>query len=52
MTENVLKFRRPEKKPDPKPPRKPDLPGWAPWLGLVAVAVAIYLAQQAGWLGA
>ena len=51
MTENVVKFRRPEKKPDPKPPRKPGVPGWAPWLGLVAVAVAIYLAQQAGLLG-
>ena len=51
MTENVVKFRRPEKKPDPKPPRKPSVPGWAPWLGLVAVAVAIYLAQQAGLLG-
>ena len=52
MTENVVKFRRPEKKPEPpvKKPRGP-LPGWVPWLGLVAVAVAIYLARQAGWLG-
>lgn len=51
MTENVVKFRRPEKKPEPpvKKPRGP-LPGWVPWLGLVAVAVAIYLARQAGWL--
>jgi len=53
MNENVLKFRQPEKKPEPpvKKPRGP-LPGWVPWLGLVAVAVAIYFAQQAGWLGA
>ena len=52
MTENVVRFRRPEKKPEPpvKKPRGP-LPGWVPWLGLVAVAVAIYLARQAGWLG-
>ena len=28
------------------------LPGWVPWLGLVAVAVALYAARQAGWLGA
>ncbi|WP_156460534.1 hypothetical protein [Devosia sp. Root635] len=47
MTENVVKFRRPEKKPEPpvKKPRGP-LPGWVPWLGLVLVAVAIYGAQQ------
>jgi hypothetical protein len=51
MTENVIKFRRPEEKPDPKPPRKPGLPGWVPWLGLVAVSVVIYLARQAGLLG-
>lgn len=53
MNENVLKFRRPEKKPEPpvKKPRGP-LPGWVPWVGLVGLAVVIYLAQQAGWLGA
>ena len=53
MKENVVNFRRPEKKPEPpvKKPRGP-LPGWVPWLGLVALAAAIYAAQQAGWLGA
>lgn len=53
MNENVVKFRRPEKKPEPpvKKPRGP-LPGWVPWAGLVAVAVCIYLAQRAGLLGA
>ena len=53
MNENVVKFRRPDKKPEPpvKKPRGP-LPGWVPWVGLVAIAVAIYLARQAGWLGA
>jgi hypothetical protein len=52
MTENVLKFRRPEKKPEPpvKKPRGP-LPGWVPWLGLVAVAVVIYMAQRSGLPG-
>ncbi|WEK04819.1 MAG: hypothetical protein P0Y65_00755 [Candidatus Devosia phytovorans] len=52
MNENVLKFRRPEKKPEPpvKKPRGP-MPGWVPWVILVAVAVAIYAAQQAGMLG-
>lgn len=51
MTENVIKFRRPEKKPEPKPPRKPGVPTWVPWVGLVAVALAIYGAQQAGLFG-
>jgi len=52
MTENVIKFRRPEKKPEPpvKKPRGP-MPGWVPWAVLVGVALAIYAAQQAGFLG-
>jgi len=51
MSENVVKFRRPEKKPEPpvKKPRGP-LPGWVPWLALVAIAVVIYVAQRGGWL--
>jgi hypothetical protein len=51
MTENVIKFRRPEKKPEPpvKRPRGP-LPGWVPWVGLVVIAVAIWYARQSGWL--
>ena len=51
MSDNVLKFRPAEKKPAPKPPRKPGLPNWMPWVGLVAVAVVIYLVQQAGLFG-
>ncbi|MDB5615549.1 MAG: hypothetical protein JWQ22_3202 [Devosia sp.] len=49
MNENVLKFRRPEKKPEPpvKKPRGP-LPGWVPWVGLVALAVMLYVVQQGG----
>ncbi|SEQ15063.1 hypothetical protein SAMN05428969_2203 [Devosia sp. YR412] len=52
MSENVVKFRRPEKKPEPpvKKPRGP-LPGWVPWVGLVALAVVLYGVQQGGWLG-
>ena len=52
MNENVLKFKRPEKQPEPpaKKPRGP-LPGWVPWVGLVALAVVLYGVQQAGWLG-
>jgi hypothetical protein len=52
MNENVVKFRRQEKKPEPpaKKPRGP-LPGWVPFAVLVAVAVAIYAVQQRGLLG-
>jgi hypothetical protein len=52
MTENVIKFRRPEKKPEPpvKKPRGPQ-PAWVPWLGLIGLAGVIYLARSSGWLG-
>lgn len=52
MTDNVVKFRRIEKKPEP-PPRKPrgPAPPWLPFAGLVAVAILIYLAQRAGLFG-
>lgn len=49
MSDNVVQFRRIEKKPDPKPPRqKPPLPGWVPFAVLVAVAVVIYVLGQSG----
>lgn len=52
MSDNVLKFRRPEKQPEPpqKKPRGP-MPGWMPTAALVALAVVIYLVTQAGLLG-
>lgn len=52
MTENVIKFRKPEKKPEPpvNKPRGP-MPGWIPFAVLVALAIAIYLARNAGLLG-
>ena len=52
MSDNVIKFRRIEKKPEPpvKKPRGP-MPGWVPFAALVVVAVMIYFVQQSGLLG-
>jgi hypothetical protein len=52
MKDNVVKFRRIEKTPEPAP-KKPGgpLPGWVPFAVLIAVAIAIYLAQRSGMLG-
>ena len=52
MNDNVLKFQRPEKAPEPpqKKPRGP-LPSGALFVIMIAVAIAIYLAQQAGLFG-
>ena len=52
MSDNIIKFRKIEKKPEPKPPgRPPELPGWAPFAGLIALALIIYAVQSAGLLG-
>lgn len=52
MSDNVVKFRKPEKKPEPKPPRRPlELPAWAPFAGLIALALVIYAVQNAGLIG-
>jgi len=53
MSDNVIKFRQPEKKPEPPKPRKPrgPMPGWLPFACILALAVIIYLVQQAGFLG-
>lgn len=52
MSDNVIKFRRIEKQPEPpvKKPRGP-LPSWVPFAALIAVAVVIYLVQRWGVLG-
>lgn len=52
MSDNVIKFRRIEKQPEP-PVRKPrgPLPNWVPFAALIAVAVAIYFVQHLGLLG-
>lgn len=45
MADNVVKFRRIEKKPEPKAPQPqkqpPKLPGWLPWAGIVVLAVVL-----------
>lgn len=52
MSDNVVKFRRPEKKPDPEgpKPRRP-LPGWVPFAGLLLLALVIFFAQRGGLVG-
>jgi len=52
MSDNIVKFRRPEKQPEP-PARKPrgPLPGWVPFLVLAGLAVAIHALGQAGIFG-
>lgn len=52
MSDNVLKFRRPEKQPEPpvKKPRGP-MPNWAPFAVLLVLAFVIYGAQQARLFG-
>ena len=53
MSDNVVKFRRPEKQPEPpkaRPPRGP-MPNWLPFAVLLALAVAIYVVQRSGLIG-
>lgn len=52
MSDNVIKFRRPEKKPEP-PVRKPrgPMPAWVPFAVLVGVALVIFFAQRSGIFG-
>lgn len=52
MSDNVIKFRRLEKQPEPpqKKPRGP-VPAWVPFVVLVALALAIYGGQRAGLFG-
>lgn len=52
MSDNVVKFRRIEKKPEPpvKKPRGPT-PNWVPFVALIALAVVIYFIQRSGLLG-
>ncbi|SMQ75751.1 hypothetical protein SAMN06295905_2418 [Devosia lucknowensis] len=46
MSDNVVKFRRPEKKPEPKPPRqRGPMPRWVPFAVLFAIAIVIFFVQ-------
>jgi len=51
MSDNVIKFRPPEKKPEPKSERqRGPLPRWLPFAGLIALALVIFFVQR--WTGA
>jgi hypothetical protein len=52
VSDNVVKFRRPEKKPEPpvNKPRAP-MPAWAPFAAFFGIALIIFFAQRAGILG-
>jgi hypothetical protein len=58
MADNVIKFRKIEKRPEPKKPdpRKPsggppNWPAWLPWAVIVAAGLVYFLLAQAGILG-
>lgn len=47
MADNVIKFRRPEKRPEPprqRVPREP--PAWLWWLAILALAVVLVAVLQ------
>ena len=52
MNDNIIKFRRPEKQPEPKvnKPRGP-MPGWVPFAVLLGLALIIFFAQGGGSAG-
>ena len=51
MSDNVVKFRKIEKKPEKPPKRDFKAPSWLAWVILVLVACAIVALQQSGLLG-
>ncbi|WP_156464094.1 hypothetical protein [Devosia sp. Leaf420] len=53
MSDNVIKFRRPEKNPEPPQPKKPrgPMPSWLPFAVLLAIALAIYFVSKSGMIG-
>ncbi len=58
MADNVVKFRKIEKKPEPKsggsgkgPDKQPDWPAWLPWAVLIALAIALTALQLSGVFG-
>jgi hypothetical protein len=55
MADNVVKFRKIEKKPEPKQPRPPgeppQWPAWLPWAVVIALAVGLVALQNIGLFG-
>ncbi|WP_164854869.1 MULTISPECIES: hypothetical protein [unclassified Devosia] len=51
MKDNVVKFRRIEKKPEQPPRKRREPPAWLPFALLIVVALAIYGVQRSGILG-
>lgn len=51
MSDNIVKFRRPEK-PEDKPVKKTGgaMPGWVPFALLFGLALVIFFAQRSGIL--
>jgi hypothetical protein len=47
MSDNIIKFRRPEKKPEPKSERqRGPVPRWVPFVALFGVALIIFFVQR------
>lgn len=47
MADNVIKFRRPEKQPEPPKQRAPrELPAWLWWLAILVLAVVLVAVLQ------
>jgi hypothetical protein len=58
MADNVIKFRKIEKRPEPKKPDPkkpaggpPNWPTWLPWAVIGAAGVVFFLLQQSGVIG-
>lgn len=57
MADNVIKFRKIEKRPEPKKPDPkpaggtPKWPAWLPWAVIVVAAVGLTFVQLSGLLG-
>lgn len=47
MSDNVLKFRQPERKPEPKAPKPGgEWPRWLPFAVLIVLALGIYFVRN------
>ena len=51
MADNVVKFRKLEKKPEPPVRKNPQWPGWLPWVAIVVIALALVLVFNPGVFG-